>query len=217
MKKIGILGTGAVGNTIGSKLIELGYQVKMGSRTVNNEKAVAWVEKNGNNASQGTFEDAAGFGEIIFNCTKGEIALNVIRMAGIENFRGKVVIDISNPLDFSNGFPPSLHAEYTNTNSVGEEIQKLLPEARVVKTLNIVNCEVMADAKKSGGDPTMFMSGNDESAKAEVKKILNQFGWTDIIDLGDITNARGTEMMLPIWVRTWKATGNVHLAFKVIR
>lgn len=217
MKKIGILGTGAVGSTIGSKLIELGYAVKMGSRSATNEKAVKWASENGGNASVGTFSDAAAFGEIIFNCTKGEITLDVFKLAGVENFKGKVVVDISNPLDFSKGMPPSLMPQMTNTNSLGEEIQKLIPEAHVVKTLNTVNCEVMVNAKKSGGDPTMFMSGNDASAKAEVAKLLKQFNWTDIIDLGDITTARGTEMLLPLWLRIYMATGNGYFGFKVVR
>lgn len=217
MKKIAVLGTGMVGNTIGTKLIALGYSVMMGSRSANNEKAVVWVNANGGNASAGTFEDAAKFGEIIFNCTKGEVSLEVIKMAGLENFNGKTVIDIANPLDFSKGMPPSLIPELSNTNSLGEELQKLIPDANVVKTLNIVNCEVMVDAKKSGGDPTMFLSGNNAEAKEEVKSILNKFNWSDIIDLGDITTARGTEMMLPIWLRTWFATQNGHFAFKIVR
>ncbi len=217
MKKIAILGTGVVGNTIGSKLIKLGYSVMMGSRTNNNEKAKAWVAGNGNNAATGTFSDAAKFGEIIFNCTKGEITLEVIKLAGPENFKGKTVIDISNPLDFSKGMPPSLFPQWSNTNSLGEEIQKLLPDANIVKTLNIVNCEVMVDAKRSGGDPTMFVSGNNAEAKKEVTAILTKFNWNDVIDLGDITTSRGAESLLPIWIRTWVATGNGHFAFKIVR
>ena len=107
--------------------------------------------------------------------------------------------------------------DYSNTYSMAEELQKLAPEAHIVKTLNIVNCEVMVDAKRSGGDPTMFVSGNDAGAKQEVTDILRQFGWNDVIDLGDITTARGTEMLLPIWLRTWMATGNGHFAFKIVR
>lgn len=217
MKKIGILGTGIVGKTIGSKLIQLGYEVKMGSRTATNEKATGWADANGAQASAGTFADAATFGEIIFNCTKGEVTLEIFRQAGIENFDGKTVIDISNPLDFSQGMPPILAPQYSNTNSLGEEVQKLLPSAHVVKTLNIVNCEIMADASKSGGDPTMFVCGNNADAKAEVRGILNQFGWTDIMDLGDISNARGTEMMLPIWLRIYLSTQNGYFAFKIVR
>lgn len=217
MKKIAVLGTGMVGNTIATRLISLGYEVMMGSRTSENEKAQTWAENNGAKASTGTFADAAASGEIIFNCTKGEHSLEVIKMAGLENFRGKTLIDIANPLDFSKGMPPSLIPALSNTNSLGEEIQKLLPEAKVVKTLNIVNCEVMVDAQKSGGNPSMFISGNNAEAKEEVKGLLKQFNWSDIIDLGDITTARGTEMMLPVWIRTWMATGNGYFAFKIVR
>jgi predicted dinucleotide-binding enzyme len=217
MEKIGVFGTGIVGNTIGTKLVQLGYKVMMGSRTAANEKAIAWVDANGKSASSGAFEDTVEFGDIIFNCTKGESALEVFKQAGIVKFKGKVIVDVSNPLDFSKGMPPSLLPQYTNTNSLGEEIQKLLPEANVVKTLNIVNCEVMVDAGKSGGDPTMFISGNSEEAKEKIKALLNQFGWTDIIDLGDITAARGTEMLLPLWLRTYMATGNGYFGFKIIR
>lgn len=217
MKKIGILGTGVVGQTIGSKLIELGYRVMMGSRSAQNEKALAWAEKNGNLASVGTFKDAARFGEMIFNCTKGEISLDVLGSIGDNVLGGKTVVDVANPLDFSKGMPPSLIPALSNTNSLGEEIQKLLPSANVVKTLNIVNCEVMIDARRSGGDPTMFISGNNEAAKNEVKLILKQFNWNDIIDLGDISTARGTEMLLPIWLRTLFATDNGHFAFKIVR
>lgn len=213
--KIAILGTGIVGATIGAKLIALGHEVRMGSRTADNEKAAAFAAKNGPNASQGTFADAAAFGEVIFNCTKGEHALEALRLAGAENLRGKTLIDISNPLDFSKGMPPSLFV--CNTDSLGEQIQREFPEAHVVKTLNIVNCEVMVDAAKTGGDPTMFVSGNDAGAKARAVEFLHAFGWSDIIDLGDITTARGTEQMLPVWVRTWAATGNGHFGFKIVR
>ena len=215
--KIGILGTGAVGRTIGSKLIELGYQVMMGSRTADNEKATAWVQSHGTNATNGTFADVAVFANIIFNCTKGEITLDVFNLAGIENFRQKTIVDISNPLDFSHGMPPSLFPQWSNTNSLGEEIQRLLPDALIVKTLNMVNCEVMVDATRCGADATMFICGNDAAAKASVLHILQQFAWKDTIDLGDITASRAMEMLLPIWLKTWMATGNGHFAFKIAR
>ncbi len=215
MKKIGLLGTGMVGQTIGNKLVSLGYEVMMGSRTRDNEKALQFVKNNGKGASNGTFEEAVKFGELIFLCTKGEATLDILKLAGPANFTGKTVADISNPLDFSKGMPPSLFI--CNTNSLGEEVQKTLPGAHVVKTLNIVNCEVMVQPGKSGGNPTMFMSGNDAGAKNNIKSILNQFGWEDIIDLGDITTARGTEMMLPIWLRTYMATGNGYIGFKIVR
>ena len=217
MEKIAVFGTGVVGNTIGKKLIQLGYQVMMGSRVANNEKAMDWVKAMGKNASAATFADAASFGEIIFNCTKGEVELEIFKEAGVEKFTNKIVVDISNPLDFSKGMPPSLIPEYTNTNSLAEEIQKLLPDAAVVKTLNMVNFEIMVEPGKSGGDPTMFMSGNNNEAKEKVKVFLEQFGWKDILDLGDITTARGSEMLLPIWLRIYMATGNGYFAFKIIR
>lgn len=216
MDKIGILGTGAVGRTIGTKMITLGYEVMMGSRTSNNQKAVDWA-MNYTDASNGTFGDVAKWADIIFNCTKGEITLDVFRMAGLENLHGKIIVDISNPLDSSKGTPVPLIAQYANTNSLGEEIQRLLPMARVVKSLNMVNCEVMVDAQKCGGEATMFMSGNDGAAKETVQGILQQFGWRDIIDLGDIAGARGMEMVLPLWLRTSGATKGYHFAFKIVR
>lgn len=215
---IAVLGTGMVGHTIGSALIQLGHSVKMGSRTKGNEKAVAWAAANGANASEGSFSDAAAFGEIIFVCTKGDGTLDALRTAGAANLAGKVLVDISNPLDFSKGMPPSLFI--SNTDSLGEQIQRTFPDARVVKTLNIVNCEVMVNAGKSspGDRGTMFVSGNDAEAKQlVVNNFLTPWGWNDVIDLGDITTARGTEMLLPIWVRTWAATGNGHFSFKIVR
>jgi predicted dinucleotide-binding enzyme len=215
---IAVLGTGMVGSTIGSALLQLGHSVVMGSRTKGNEKSLAWVAANGANASEGTFADAAASCEVIFICTKGEGTLAALRMAGAEHLKGKVLIDISNPLDFSKGMPPSLTV--CNTDSLGEQIQRAFPDARIVKTLNIVNCEVMVNAAKSSLNDrgTMFVSGDDPDAKQLViKNFLNPWGWNDIIDLGDISTARGTEMLLPIWIRTWGATGNGHFSFKIVR
>jgi predicted dinucleotide-binding enzyme len=147
--KIGILGTGMVGETLGTKFVQLGHQVRMGSRTANNENAAKWVSAAGTNASQGTFADAAAFGEMIFVCLKGEIVLDVVRsVAG--SLAGKTVVDVSNPLDFSKGMPPSL--SICNTSSLGEEMQKAVPAAKVVKTLNIVNCGVMVDGQRRSSD-----------------------------------------------------------------
>ena len=217
MKKIGILGTGVVGTTIGTKLIQLGYEVKMGSREAGNAKAVAWTESNGVDATQGSFSDAAVFGEVLFNCTKGEHALEAISLAGKQNLQNKILIDISNPLDFSHGMPPTLIPELVNTNSLGEAIQQAISDTYVVKTLNIVNCEVMVDALKCGGEATMFMAGNNDEAKQEVEQILKQFGWKDVIDLGVIAHARSMEMMLPIWLSNYLALKNPYVAFKIVR
>jgi 8-hydroxy-5-deazaflavin:NADPH oxidoreductase len=227
-KTSGILGTGMVGRTIAAKLMELGYQVKIGTRDVastmakkdrNQYGAPSFAEWHSHhqNISVGSFNEAATFGELIFLCTLGAAALDVVRLAGSESFKSKTVIDISNPLDFSRGMPPFLIPQFANTYSLAEEIQKVLPEAHLVKTLNIVNCEVMVNARKSGGDPTMFVAGNNAEAKEEAKSVLKQFGWTDIIDLGDITGARGLEMLLPLWLRIWQATQNGYIGFKIIR
>jgi predicted dinucleotide-binding enzyme len=218
MKKIGILGTGMVGNTIGSKLVEKGYEVKMGSRTVTNEKAAAWTASAGKGASHGTFAEAAAFGELLFNCTGGNVSIDVLRSAGMENLDGKILIDLANPLDFSNGFPPSLTASLSNTTSLGEEIQKAFPEVKVVKTLNTMNCALMADASKVKGDHDVFMCGNDASAKETVSNMLAaDFGWKSIIDLGDISGARGTEMILPLWLRLYSTGKSPDFNFRIVK
>jgi predicted dinucleotide-binding enzyme len=212
---IGILGTGMVGTTIGAQLIRLGHTVMVGSRSTENEKAVAWVKSHGAAASLGTFADAATFGEMVFLCTKGDALLDILERVGSNRFAGKTVVDVTNPLDFSKGVPPSLFI--CNTSSLGEEVQKALPDSFVVKTLNIVNCEVMVNPAKYAPDGTMFLCGNDRDAKEKVRELLTRFGWRDILDLGDITGARGMEMMLPLWLRAWMVTKDVHVAFKAIR
>lgn len=215
--KIGIFGTGMVGATLGNKLIQLGHQVKMGSRTANNEKAGKWVNENGANASQGTFADAAAFGELVFNCTKGEGAISAIKSARENNLNGKVLVDVSNSLDFSHGMPPSLLPGLSNTNSLGEEIQKTVPGAKVVKALNTVNCGLMVNPTMLAGSHDLFICGNDESAKATVTDILKSFGWTSIIDVGDITSARATEMLLPLWVRLMMKFQSPNFNFKIVK
>src|SRR5215475_14377425 len=154
--KIGILGTGMVGETLGTKFVQLGHQVKMGSRTANNDSAAKWVKAAGANASQGTFSDATAFGEVAFVCLKGAVFLEVAKTLNPAALAVKVLVDVSNPLEFSDG---TMTLSICNTNSLGEQVQKALPSAKVVKTLNIVNCEVMADPTK-GGHPTMLVCGN---------------------------------------------------------
>lgn len=216
--KIGVLGTGMVGNTLGSRLVQLGHQVMMGSRTANNEKAAAWVANHGALASQGTFADAAAFGELLLNCTKGQFSLDVLNLAGEDNLNGKVLIDISNSLDFSKGMPPTLSV--CNDDSLGEQIQKAFPKLKVVKSLNTLNAALMAEPQKlASGDHDIFVCGNDADAKKQVTQLLNQMGWDTkhIIDLGDITNARGTEQLLPIWVRLYGTFGTPMFQFKIVR
>jgi len=214
--KIGVLGTGMVGNTIASKLVELGHEVKMGSRTANNEKAAEWVRTSGEGTSHGTFADAAAFGEIVFNCTAGSASLEALKLAGVRNLSGKILVDIANPLDFSQGMPPSLTV--CNKDSLAEQIQRAFPEARVVKALNTMSCKVMVNPNLVPGDHDVFMSGNDATAKAKVTEILkNWFGWRNVIDLGDITSARGTEMLLPIWLRLMGVLQTTNFNFRIVR
>ncbi|HYQ01150.1 MAG TPA: NAD(P)-binding domain-containing protein [Polyangiaceae bacterium] len=215
--KIGVLGAGQVGQTIGKKLISLGHEVKLGSRSASNEKGRAWADQAGPNASHGAFADSAAFGELLFNCTPGDASLEVLAAAGEANLGSKVLIDVANPLDFSKGAPPTLFVG--NDDSLGERIQRAYPRLKVVKTLNTVNCEVMVDAARvAAGDHTMFLCGNDANAKAAVRELLTSgFGWRDVIDLGDISNARATEALLPIWIRLWGVLKTGDFNVKVVR
>ena len=155
----------------------------------------------------GTFEEAAAFGEMILNVSNGANTITVLNLAKAKNLEGKILIDISNPLDFSKGMPPGLIPELSNFNSLAEEIQKTFPNAKVVKTLNTMWCGIMVDPSIIKGDHINYICGNDEAAKTEVKTFLNTLGWKDqnILDLGDITSARGTEAVLPVWLRIYGA------------
>ena len=214
--RIGVLGTGVVGQTIGKKLVALGHDVRMGARTANNEKAEGWAKANGGGASHGTFADAASFGEIVFNCTSGMASLEALRQAGAKNLDGKILVDVANPLDFSKGMPPTLSV--CNTDSLGEQIQRELPNVRVVKTLNTINTNVMVDPSLVPGESDVFVSGNDAGAKAKVTEILTKwFGWRSVIDLGDITSARATEMILPLWLRLFATFKTPYTNIHVLR
>jgi 8-hydroxy-5-deazaflavin:NADPH oxidoreductase len=215
--KNGVLGTGMVGQTIGKKLADLGHEVRLGAREAGNEKAAGWAKGAGAKASHGSFADAAAFGEVIWNCTHGGAALDALRAAGADNLRGKLLIDVTNALDTSKGMPPSLSV--CNTDSLGEQIQRAFPDALVVKTLNTVNCQVMVDpGRVAGGDHTAFLSGNDPGAKARVREILTGwFGWKHLVDLGDITTARGAEAYVLLWVRLWGAQQTADFNVKVVR
>jgi predicted dinucleotide-binding enzyme len=229
--KIAIIGTGAVGKTIASKLVELSHNVMIGTRNVSEKMASTekdlygnspfseWLKSN-SKVRLGSFAEAAAFGELVVNATNGGNSVTALILAGAKNLAGKVLIDIANPLDFSNGMPPSLLPGLNNTNSLGEEIQKTFPETMVVKTLNTMWCGLMINPNLIGkGDQVNFISGNSEEAKAKVKKLLNELGWPDknILDLGDITGARGTESMLPVWVRVMGILKNGAFNFRIVR
>ena len=212
---IGILGTGVVGQTIGARLTQLDHDVMLGSRSATNEKAAKWVSENAPRATQGTFADAAQFGDIVFNCTSGQVSLEALRAAGAQNLAGKTLADVSNPLDFSKSFPPTLTV--CNTDSVGEQIQSAFPEAKVVKTLNTMTATVMVNPELVPGEHDVFVSGNDAGAKAQVTDLLRAFGWRNIIDLGDISTARGPEMVLPLWLRLMGVFKSPIMNFHVAR
>ena len=224
--KIGVLGTGMVGRAHAARLSGLGHDVVIGTQDVGktlasakadamgNEPFSEWHKKHGK-VRVLDFTGAAAHGEVVINALKGEAAVSVLKSVG-KSLEGKLLIDISNPLDFSKGMPPSLLV--SNTDSLGEQIQRALPQARVVKTLNTLNAHLQVDPKQlAGGDHTIFVSGNDEAAKAQAIKLLKGYGWEDIIDLGDITTARGTEMILPLWVRLWGRLQNPLFNVKIVQ
>ncbi len=226
--KIGILGTGMVGQVIGAKLMEIGQDVMFGTRDVETTLARAEPDGYGNppfsewikgwpEARLGTFRETAVYGETLFNVTAGVASLAALEQAGSENLSGKILIDIANPLDFSQGMPPSLTV--CNTDSLAEQIQNAFPEAKVVKTLNSMSAYVMVNPALVPGDHNVFLSGDDADAKSQVSTMLNEwFGWRPemIIDLGDIATARSTEMLLPIWLRLYGALQNPFFNFHIV-
>lgn len=214
--KIAVLGTGEVGRTLASKLVALDHEVCMGSRTATHEGAAAWAEGAGEGASHGTFRDAALGAELILNCTRGTASLDALHAAGADALAGKLLWDLSNPLDFSRGFPPSLSV--CNTDSLAEQLQRAFPETRVVKTLNTMANPVMVDPARVEGAHTVFICGNDADARATTAALLAEwFGWRDVLDLGDLSAARGTEAFLLLWVRLWGTLGTSDFNVQVVR
>ena len=205
--KFGVLGTGIVGQTIGSKLVALRHEVMMGSRSAAHPKATAWAADAGALARTGTFADAARFGEVLFNCTNGAHSLDALGLAGADNLSERVLIDVANVL----------RPDAVGRESLGEQIQKAFPRAKVVKALNTMNCEVMVAPSSVRDSHTVFVCGNDGGAKDVVRQLLESFGWQDIIDVGDITAARATEGYLPLWLALWKRLGTAHVNICVVR
>jgi predicted dinucleotide-binding enzyme len=226
---IGIIGSGQVAQTLGGKLLELGHSVTVSSRDTSQAKdrgergvipsAGEWAEaqrSQGRAATAGSFAEAAAFGELVINATAGEHSLAALELAGGANLSGKILIDVANPLDFSQGMPPTL--TFCNTDSLGERIAAAFPAARVVKTLNTVNAAVMVDPAQLGADSDVFVAGDDAEAKAWVAETVLKgwFGWSRVLDLGDITASRGSEMYLPLWLRLWGATGTGLFNIRVV-
>jgi|WetSurMetagenome_2_1015567.scaffolds.fasta_scaffold22688_2 8-hydroxy-5-deazaflavin:NADPH oxidoreductase len=225
--KIGILGTGVVGQTIAEKLVQLGHNIMMGTRDKKATLAKTgkdnfgrpsfseWL-KNNSKVQFGTYSEAASFGEFLVNATSGVGSIEALKMAGENNLANKVLLDISNPLDFSKGMPPTLTV--CNTDSLAEQIQRTFPKSKVVKSLNTLTAMLMVNPGLLSESTNIFLNGNDSIAKSEVKKLLKTFGWNenDIIDMGDITTARGTEQILPIWVRLWGTLQTPMFNFKIV-
>ena len=212
--KIGILGTGDVGKALGNAFLKLGHEVKMGSREANNPKAVEWARGAGKGASYGTFADAAKFGEGVVLATLGSATENAIKLAGPENLTGKLVVDTTNPLDFSKGMPPTMFVG--TTDSLGERIQRAAPGAHVVKAFNTVGNAHMLKPDFKGGPPDMFICGDNEEAKKRMSAILKDFGW-GVVDIGGISASRWLEPMCLTWVLYGIKSGSWNHAFKLLR
>lgn len=226
MATFAVFGTGTVGQSLAGRLSQPGNTITVGTRNVENTLARTGNDMYGNppysewlkqhpDIRTATFEEAASISDIIVNCTMGHASLAALNSAGASNLNGKILIDIANPLDFSQGFPPTLFL--SNTSSLGEQIQQTFPGLKVVKTLNTMNAHLMVNPALIQGDHTVFVSGNDKDAKSAVSDILRSFGWKDhnILDLGDITTARGTEMLLPAWVRIYSALQTPMFNFQI--
>jgi len=224
---IAVLGTGMVGQALASRLAELGHAVTVGTRNVaatmartepdgmGNPPYPAWAQTHPE-VRLGSFAEAAAGAELIVNATSGDGSIAALEAAGKENLAGKVLLDIANPLDFSKGFPPSLFVK--DTDSLGEQIQRAFPELKVVKALNTLNATLMVNPRQlADGDHTVFVSGDDAEAKKRVSDLLTDFGHRDVIDLGDLATARGSEMLLPIWLQLYGTLGNPTFNFKIVR
>ena len=225
--KIAVLGTGTVGRTMAARFADLGHEVTIGTRdpeatlartdqdALGNPPFATWAVDHAQ-VPLVTFAEAAEQADLVVNATNGGVSIDVLNQAGAANLAGKVLLDIANPLDFSQGFPPTLFVK--DTDSLGEQIQRAFPDVKVVKTLNTMTAALMADpALAAGGDHSVFVSGNDADAKKTVIGLLQELGHTDVIDLGDLSTARGTEMLLPIWLRLMGALGTPMFNFKIAR
>lgn len=224
--KIAVLGTGMVGRALAGRLSGLGHDVTIGTRDpqatlartepdgMGNPPYSTWAKAH-KEVALAPFGDAAVGVELVVNATNGSGALRALEMSGADRFTGTVILDVSNPLDFSQGFPPTLFIK--DTDSLGEQIQRAFPQARVVKTLNTLNADLMVDPASLGAESSVFVSGDDAAAKTTVTALLESFGHTDVIDLGDISTARGTEMLLPVWLRLMGALGTAAFNFRIVR
>ena len=219
--KIAVLGTGMVGQALAGRLDELGHQVSLGTRDPEATRARtgegepgAWLRDHAG-VTAATFADAAAGAEVVVFAGNGAAALEILGAAGAGNLDGKVLVDVSNPLDFSGGFPPRLFVK--DDDSLAEQVQRAFPGARVVKTLNTMNASLMVHPDRLPEGTTVFVSGDEADAKAVVTDLLTSFGHTDVLDLGDLSTARGAEMYVAFWVRAMGAVGSPEFNVKVVR
>jgi 8-hydroxy-5-deazaflavin:NADPH oxidoreductase len=214
--KVGIIGSGDVGRKLADGFIELGHQVKIGSRDPNQRKITEWIDKlDKEKASSGTFAETASFGELVVLATLWEGTADAIQLANSKNLANKIVIDVTNPLDFSKETPPSLALDHTD--SAGETVQRMLPDSKVVKAFNTVGNPHMIHPDFPGGRPTMFISGNDKAAKKTVTgDILTKFGW-ETIDIGGIEGSRVLEPVAVLWILHYFRTNNGNHSFKLLQ
>lgn len=223
--RIAMIGGGGVGQTLATGLMAKGHEVVIGIRNPTTaelakarpqgETLEAWVAKTGGKVTD--YASAAKGADVVFNVTPGQHSLEALRAAGAENLAGKVLVDVANPLDFSQGMPPFLDPSLTGATSLGEQIQAAFPQVRVVKAFNTVAAAVMVTPGLIPGEHDLFLSGNDADAKAIVKGIAQGFGWTRFEDLGDLVGARAQEAVLPVWVRLWQAGGTHLVNLRVVR
>jgi 8-hydroxy-5-deazaflavin:NADPH oxidoreductase len=225
--KIAVLGTGMVGQALAGRLAELGHQVTVGTRDVAGTMARTEPDAMGNppyrewaqgqpQVTLATFAEAAASAELIVNATNGSASISALEAAGRDTLAGKILVDVANPLDFSRGFPPTLFVK--DTDSLAEQIQAAFPDVKVIKALNTMNAHLMVHPRQlAGGDHTVFVSGDDAGAKKTVTTLLESFGHTDVLDLGDLSSARGSEMLLPVWTRLFGALGTPMFQFKIVR
>lgn len=206
-----------VGHTLATKLMSLGHEVRMGARDADNAKATDWAAAQGDRAGHGTFADVASWADRVVVAVSGAQIETVGAAIGDARVVGKTIIDVTNPLDFSQGMPPFLVPHLSNTTSAGEALQAALPSAKVVKTLNTMNHELMVNPSGVAGDHDVFLSGDDETAKEDVRELLAAFGWSDPIDLGPLAAARGTEGMMPFWLRMWGAHGSANFNYRIVK
>ena len=215
--RIAILGTGGVGTTLATGFVRAGHEVRMGSRSATNEKAAEWVAEAGAHASAGTFADAAAFGEVVVNATRGLVSLEALTAAGADNLAGKPLLDVANALDWSEGFPPRV--VQPDGRSLAEQIQETFPTARVVKTLNTMNTSVMTAPRDLSGESSVFVAGDDADAKAVASSLLADLGWlpSEIVDAGGLTAARGLELYLALWVQLMHTFGTPTFNIGIVR